>query len=145
MSNFEKAWKVAKEDEAEKWSRDYDEAYSRGDQETMDRMNADNEKMERYWSDYEAHADEVDPLPPDQRLIDMANAAHSWGTTVAYEDHYESVFEDHTLDLENDDYWDAVHSAKSLHDEIWQAGMAALGLKTTEDIEYEAKEFPDGV
>ena len=75
----------------------------------------------------------------------MANAAHSWGTTVAYEDHYESVFEDHTLDLENDDYWDAVHSAKSLHDEIWQAGMAALGLKTTEDIEYEAKEFPDGV
>lgn len=134
---FNYVWRLIKaeeEDEAEKWSNEYDEAYSRGDQETMDRMNADNEKMERYWSDYETHADEVDPLPPDQRLIDMANAAYGWGSEVAYMDHYDTIFEEHTSDLEGDDYWDAVHSAESLHDKIWRAGMAALGLKTTQDM-----------
>jgi hypothetical protein len=135
MSSFDNAWRIVKEDEAEKWSNQYDEAYSRGDQETMDRMNTDNEAEER----------QLDPSVPDQRLIDMANSAHGWGTMLAYQDHYESVFEDHTLDLEGEDYWDAVQSAESLHDKIWSAGMAALGLKTTEDIEYEAKKFSDGV
>jgi len=63
MSDFEKAWNLVKEDEhgefcdcsychipvideGDKWSREYDEAYSRGDQETMDRMNAENEADE---------------------------------------------------------------------------------------------------
>jgi len=134
---FEYVWRLikAEEDEAEKWSNEYDEAYSRGDQETMDRMNADNEKMERYQSDYEAHADEVDPLPPDQRLIDMANAAHSWGQPLAYEDYHDSVFEEHTMDLDRESYWEAIHAAQSLQEEIWSAGMAALGLKTTGDME----------
>ena len=116
------------EDESERWSRDYNEAYSRGDQETMDRMNADNEAEER----------QLDPSVPDQRLIDMANAAYGWGSDLAYMDHYDTIFEEHTSDLEGDAYWDAVHSAESLHNKIWQAGMAALGLKTTGDIEYEA-------
>ena len=155
MSNFEKAWKVAKEDEAEKWAREYDEAYSRGDQETMDRMNADNEKMERYQSDYEAHADEVDPLPPDQRIVDMANEAHGWGTMLAYQDHHESIFEEltsdlppiygpHVLRMKHHPYWEAKEQAEELHDKIWQAGLAALGLKPSKwDRDIQRIQLPD--
>jgi hypothetical protein len=63
MSSFDKAWRIVKEDEhgefcdcsychipvideGDKWSREYEEAHARGDQETMDRMNAENEAME---------------------------------------------------------------------------------------------------
>ena len=68
----------------------------------------------------------------DQRLVDMADSANGWGSMLAYKDHHESVFEDHTSDLEGDDYWNSVESAESLHDKIWQAGLKALGLKPSE-------------
>lgn len=66
---FNYVWRLIKaeeEDEAEKWSNEYDEAYSRGDQETMDRMNAENEAEE---------------TPPEERRALVANRdydQHSW-------------------------------------------------------------------
>lgn len=78
---------------------------------------------------WNADQDEEPQESTDQRLIDMANAAHSWGLPLAYEDYHDSLFEEHTEDLDTKSYWEAIHAAQSLQEEIWSAGMAALGLK----------------
>ena len=150
MSSFDKAWRIVKEDESDKWSREYEEAHARGDQETMDRMNAENEadeplsdeQLEDMFSE-ENMGWTGSPSSPDQRIVDMAHAAHGWGTMLA-NDHHESVYEDYTSDLAHPTaygahegegphpYWEAKEKAEMLRDKIWQAGLAALGLKPSE-------------
>ena len=73
---FEYVWKLiskSEEDEGEKWSKKYEAAHSEGDQETMDRMNADNEADER----------QLNPADPDQRLINEGVADSG---PIEYED-----------------------------------------------------------
>ena len=99
---------------------------------------------------------EDNPLPPDQRIVDMANAANNWGSVLAYEDHHETVFDDYTSDLPpiydrhegRHPYWEAKEQAEQLHEKIWQAGLAALGLKPSEmtypdDLPYMSEFYSD--
>ena len=109
----------------------------------------------------EAPSDPAYPeAPSNQRIVDMAHAAHGWGTMLA-NDHHESVYEDYTSDLAHPTaygahegegphpYWEAKEKAEMLQDKIWQAGLAALGLKPSEhsypdELPYLSEHYSSG-
>ena len=61
--------------------------------------------------------------------LKVAEMALSWGNTLAFEDHHETVFEELLGKLEGDEYWLALERAKDTLEEIWEAGKLYLEMQ----------------
>ena len=65
----------------------------------------------------------------DELDLKVAEMALSWGNTLAFQDHHESVFEELLGGFEGDEYWLALERAQDTIEEIWEAGKEYLEMQ----------------
>lgn len=65
----------------------------------------------------------------DELDLKVAEMALSWGNTLAFQDHHESVFEELLGGFEGDEYWLALERAQDKIEEIWEAGKKYLEMQ----------------
>ena len=65
----------------------------------------------------------------DELDLKVAEMALSWGNTLAFQDHHESVFEELLGGFEGDEYWLALDRAQDTIEEIWEAGKEYLEMQ----------------
>ena len=74
--------------------------------------------------------------------LKVAEMALSWGNTLAFEDHHETVFEELLGEFEGDEYWLALERAQDTISEIWEAGKKHLEIK--KDVKEITDKYSEG-